>query len=226
MRNVTLFIAMSLDGYIADRQGSVEWLYGEDANAEVPDTYGTFVRNINTVIMGWNTYHQIVTELSPHDWVYRGMECYVVTHREVEQKENIRFTDDSPCELVRQLKRLHGKGIWICGGADIVGQLLNEELVDVFHISVIPVLLGGGIRLFNTLKMQSRLQLVRTQHYNGIVEMVYKRKKTFTFPDNFDAETPFHDNYDIMVPPDEELDVETIRIKVSDKNNKRNYSQH
>ncbi len=73
MRNVILFIAMSLDGYIADRQGGVEWLCGEDANAEMPDTYGTFVRDIDTVVMGWNTYHQIVTELSPNDWIYRGM---------------------------------------------------------------------------------------------------------------------------------------------------------
>ncbi|MBX9188592.1 dihydrofolate reductase [Bacteroides sp. K03] len=176
MRNVILFIAMSLDGYIADRQGGVEWLYGEDAKTEVPDTYGTFVRDIDTVIMGWNTYHQIVTELSPHDWIYKGMDCYVVTHREMEQKADIHFTDEPPCELVRRLKRSTGKGIWICGGADIVQQLLNEGLVDMFHISVIPVLLGGGIRLFNTLEMQARLQLVRTQHYNGIVEMVYKRK--------------------------------------------------
>lgn len=169
-------MAMSLDGYIADRQGGVDWLSGEDADAEMPDTYGMFVRNIDTVVMGWNTYHQIVTELSPHDWVYKELECYVLTHRSVEQKEGVCFTDESPCELIKRLKCSKGKDVWICGGADIVRQLLNEGLIDMFHISVIPVLLGGGIRLFNASVMQVGLQLVRTQHCNGIVEMVYKRK--------------------------------------------------
>lgn len=179
MRDVILFIAMSLDGYIADRQGGVAWLCGEEADEDMPDTYGTFVRDIDTVIMGWNTYHQIVTELSPNDWVYKGLDCHVLTHRTVAPQEGIRFTDEPPCELVRRLQRATGKGIWICGGADIVRQLLNEGLVDRFHISVIPVLLGNGIRLFNTMEMQTRLKLVRTQHYNGIVEMVYQRKETY-----------------------------------------------
>lgn len=168
---------MSLDGYIADRQGGVRWLCGEDADAEVPDTYRMFVREIDTVVMGWNTYHQIVTELSPHEWVYEGLDCYVLTHRTAEQKEGIRFTDEPPCELIRRLQRSAGKGIWVCGGADIVRQLLDEGLIDTFHISIIPILLGGGIRLFNILKMPVGLQLVRTRHYNGIVEMVYFRRK-------------------------------------------------
>ncbi len=105
----------------------------------------------------------------------------MVTHRKMEQKADIRFTDEPPCELVRRLKRSTGKDIWICGGADIVQQLLNEGMVDMFHISIIPVLLGGGIRLFDTSEIRSRLQLVRTQHYNGIVEMVYKRQTSERF---------------------------------------------
>lgn len=167
---------MSLDGYIADRQGSVGWLCGEDTDAEIPDTYGMFVREVDTVIMGWKTYHQIITELSPHEWVYKGLDCHVLTHQTVAPKEGVCFTDESPCELVKRLQRSTGKGIWICGGADIVRQLMNGELIDTFYISVIPILLGGGIRLFNALERPVNLQLVQTQHYNGIVEMVYNRK--------------------------------------------------
>ena len=70
MRKVTLFIAMSLDGYIADSKGKVDWLEGQDENVESPDIYGEFIKDIDTVIMGRNTYDQIVTELSPDDWVY------------------------------------------------------------------------------------------------------------------------------------------------------------
>lgn len=71
MRKVVLFIAMSLDGYIADKDGKVGWLTGQDAHAENEDTYSEFVTGIDTVIMGWDTYHQVATELSPSEWVYR-----------------------------------------------------------------------------------------------------------------------------------------------------------
>ena len=70
MRKVVLFIAMSLDGYIADSNGGVEWLKGQGNDNENIDTYSEFTQNIDTILMGWNTYHQIVTELSPTKWIY------------------------------------------------------------------------------------------------------------------------------------------------------------
>ena len=70
MKKISLFIAMSLDGYIADSKGSVEWLTGQGNDEDNIDSYSEFVKDIDTVVMGWNTYHQIVTELSPEDWVY------------------------------------------------------------------------------------------------------------------------------------------------------------
>lgn len=167
---------MSLDGYIADGRGGVEWLCGEDPDAEMPDAYGSFIKDADTVIMGWNTYHQIVTELSPDEWIYKGLKSYVVTHRKEEPKDGICFTDESPCELVERLKQSDGKAIWICGGADIVRQLLGKGEIDTFHISIIPVLLGGGIRLFDTSEMPVSLRLVRTLNYNGIIEAVYERR--------------------------------------------------
>ena len=73
---------MSLDGYIADSEGSVEWLVGQGDDADNIDTYSEFAKDIDTVIMGWNTYHQIVTELSPNEWVYNDFTTYVVTHNQ------------------------------------------------------------------------------------------------------------------------------------------------
>lgn len=81
MRNVVLFIAMSLDGYIADGNGRVDWLMGQDEDAETADSYMDFVKTIDTVIMGWKTYHQVTTELSPGEWVYENLQSYVITHR-------------------------------------------------------------------------------------------------------------------------------------------------
>ena len=71
MRKVILYIAMSLDGYIADQNGNVDWLneYDSDENVEGTDSYSLFLDKVDTVIIGYNTYHQIVTELSPEQWV-------------------------------------------------------------------------------------------------------------------------------------------------------------
>lgn len=177
MRKVILFIAMSLDGYIADSEGGVGWLNGQDEDGENIDTYSSFIKGVDTVIMGWNTYHQIVTELSPSEWVYAELSCYVISHRNVVSEENITFTQENPCNLVRRLVREDGKDIWICGGADIVRQLVREDLIDVYDISVIPVILGNGIRLFGETEHEIRLRLAEKQSYNGIVDLVYERKK-------------------------------------------------
>lgn len=65
MRKVVLFIVMSLDGYIADKNGNVDWLAGQDPNTHTYDSYSDFEKSIDTVIMGWKIYHQVVTQLSP-----------------------------------------------------------------------------------------------------------------------------------------------------------------
>lgn len=176
MRKVVLYIAMSLDGYIADERGSVNWLRGQDINVENIDTYSVFVQNVDTVIMGWDTYHQIVTELSPEEWVYSDLISYVVTHRNLPSKNAIFFTGKSPCDLVKELKSKDGKDIWICGGASIVQQLMETDLIDEYYISVIPTILGSGIRLFGTVRDEIKLKLISTQTYNGIVELIYTRR--------------------------------------------------
>lgn len=177
MRKVILFIAMSLDGYIADRSGSVNWLTGHGNAGENIDTYSIFIKDVDTVIMGWNTYHQITTELSPDSWVYDGLHTYVITHRDCPSTDGIQFTGEPPAKLVQKLKETGGKSIWICGGASIVRQLLQNDLIDTYYISVIPTLLGGGIRLFHTLDREIKLRLVKTQTYNGITDLVYERRQ-------------------------------------------------
>ena len=101
MRKVTLFIAMSLDGYIADKDGGVDWLNGQEEDGENMDTYSEFIKTIDTIIMGWNTYHQLTSELSPEEWVYPEQISYVITHREIPSTERIHFTSESPCDLAK-----------------------------------------------------------------------------------------------------------------------------
>lgn len=176
MRQVILYIAMSLDGYIADQNGSVNWLFGQDDSIENEDTYSEFIKDVDTVLMGWKTYNQVVTELSPDEWVYSGLDTYIFTHRSLEDKDDIHFTDEQPEQLVERLKSDEGKNIWICGGAEIVNQLLRDDLIDRFHIAVIPVLLGSGTRLFSENQDRKPLRLIATKQYNGICELLYEKR--------------------------------------------------
>lgn len=174
MRKTVLYIAMSLDGFIADERGGVDWLTGQE-ETDSGDSYSKFVQTVDTVVMGWNTYHQIVTKLSPETWVYQGLQSYVITHRACEEREEIAFTDKMPGDLIRELKAREGKDIWICGGADVVRQLVREDLIDRYHISLIPTLLGRGIRLFDGGDKEIRLKLLETGSCNGIAELIYVR---------------------------------------------------
>ena len=180
MRKVVLYIAMSLDGCIADTDGGVDWL---NSTADVPgnekeeSSYDAFIRDVDTVIMGWNTYHQIVMKLSPDRWVYEGIPCYVLTHREMEDTEEITFIDTPVCDLVKILRREEGKNIWICGGAQVAEALMHEDLIDRYQITVAPVILGEGIRLFPELPGEKHLRLTDVRQYGSFAELTFERRE-------------------------------------------------
>ena len=158
MRSIILYIAMSLDGYIADREGGVDWLTGQEPGQDIPDSYSTLLERIDTVLLGWNTYHQL---------------SYVFTHRSLPPKEGITFSDADPCALVRELKARPGRDIWLCGGAALAQALAAAGLIDRYEITVIPTLLGGGVPLFGALEQEQKLRLLGTDTFNGMAELIY-----------------------------------------------------
>lgn len=176
MRKVNLFIAMSLDGYIADSKGGVDWLAGQGNDDENIDVYSDFAKDVDTVLMGWNTYYQIITELSPKEWVYNDFTTYVVTHNKHMSSDKIRFTDDDPVKLVKKLREEKGKNIWICGGTNLIQQLVKEDLIDCYYITIIPTILGSGIRLFENTEHEIKLKLLKTRAYNGMADLIYIRR--------------------------------------------------
>lgn len=142
---------------------------------------------------GWNTYHQIVAELSPDEWVYKGLTSYIITHRKKDAEQDIHFTDEDPAALVERLKSQEGKDIWICGGADIIHQLQRAGLIDRYWITIIPTLLGDGIRLFGELPEEQKLRLIQSRNYNGMVELIYENREeqhNWSLPDALEASLP------------------------------------
>lgn len=176
MRSVNLFIAMSLDGYIADKNGDVSWLGGEAQEENDMVSYEKFIKDMDTVIMGAKTYRQLVEDILPNEWYYSDLTTYVITHHPEISSENIKFTKEDPINLIARLRKEPGKGIWICGGASVINQLIKADFIDKYIINVIPTLLGGGIPLFSSMEMEKKLKLIGTKTYNGIVDLVYERR--------------------------------------------------
>ncbi|GAX01591.1 dihydrofolate reductase family protein [Secundilactobacillus silagei] len=178
MRKVVLYIAMSLDGYIADKRGGVSWLSGQDISIESQNNggYGAFVATVDSVVMGYTTYHQVVTELAPGAWPYTGLKSYVLTHKQLSADDNVMAVSQPVTELIKQLRQQTGKAIWIMGGASIGRPLIATDLIDEYHLTIIPILLGAGVRLFEGQSQQIPLRLVTSTSDNGMLDCVYKRR--------------------------------------------------
>lgn len=177
MRKVILYISTSIDGFIADKVGSVDWINGQDENDESDYGYNNFIKNIDTVILGHNTYRQIVEELSPKDWIYKELNSYVFTKKNLSDKENIKFINEDIISFIKKLKKQEGKDIWICGGANIVNQLVKENIIDEYHITIIPIIVGNGIRLFIENDINIKLRLKESKVENGIITNIYVKRE-------------------------------------------------
>lgn len=119
-----------------------------------------------------------MTELSPGQWPYEGAMTYVLTHyNKANDTEYIRFKNMDVCQLVEELRQESGKDIWICGGAKVAEQLIDKNMINTYHLAIIPVILGGGVRLFSGSTQKIDLALVETKKYNGIVEVIYNQKQ-------------------------------------------------
>lgn len=175
-RKVILYISVSVDGFIADKLGSVSWINGQDESYTSDYGYNKFIENIDTVILGYNTYKQIVEELSPEKWVYKGLQSYVFTSKTIKDTENIKFVNENIISFIEKLKKQKGKDIWICGGADILNQLVKEDLIDEYQITTIPIILGNGIRLFQENNINIRLKLEESKAENGVITNVYLKR--------------------------------------------------
>lgn len=177
MRKVVAYIAMSLDGYVANVDGSVDWLAGDGSDETNVGSYVDFVETVDTVILGYTTYHQITHELSKDKWPYEGKHTYVLTSKSLEDKKDISFINEDLEKLINELKKSEGSTIWVCGGASVINQFHKSKLIDEYIISIIPTLLGDGIKLFQKNDFSMSLELISTKSYNGIVDLNYRLRK-------------------------------------------------
>jgi dihydrofolate reductase len=171
MPQIRLFIAQSLDGYIARADGNIDWLRPFDS---VDYGYDTFIRDIATVVIGRNSYD---LARSFGAWPYATMRSLVVTSRPLDDAPpNVtRVGADIP-RLVTALRAAGGKDAWVMGGAMTINAFLAAGAVDRIDLLVLPDLLGDGVQLFGPGRPEAALKLTGTQTYDrGLARLSYQR---------------------------------------------------
>ena len=177
MRTLTIYIATSLDGYIAKPNDDLSFLKVVEKEGE-DYGYKEFTKTIDTIILGRRTYDWVLKEIGPSYYDNGERNVYVITRTERPNVGRTIFYTKNLTELVQQLKAENGKNIYCDGGAEIINELLKNDLIDEFIISIIPILVGNGIRLFKDGRPEQQLELVSVKTYDtGLTQLHYKRKK-------------------------------------------------
>lgn len=174
MRKVVLYIATSLDGYIASPDGSVEWL---PKAGQTDYGYAEFLNGADTTLLGRATYEQV---LDSGPWPYAKFTNYVFSRQPpaLQAHASVQFVSEEPVAFVRALRQEPGRTIWLIGGSTLASPLLTAGLVDELMLLVVPRVLGSGISLWRHQAQPQTLQMLRTQTWpDGTVLLHYQLPK-------------------------------------------------
>ena len=174
MSFIKLYIASSVDGFIAEKDGHVDWLN----NFHSPDEdygYNKFYSEIDALIMGRKTYDFCS---SLNSWPYAGKQTFVFTSKKIQsEREEIEFINMNPSAEIYRIKTAGYKNIWLVGGGNLNAQFLNSNLIDEIILFVMPIVLGEGIPLFPE-STQHLLDLQESETYpSGVIKLVYKPRR-------------------------------------------------
>lgn len=173
MRKISLYIASSLDGYIARTSGEVDWLFTDQDYG-----YTEFLAQIDTIIMGNKTYQQV---LGFGEYPYKNKQGFVFSKNILNARDNnVNFVSNDWENFIINLRQSPGQDIWLVGGAQTIHYFLQHDFVDEIILSIHPIILGDGIPLIvNDSSLETTLELKNVQTYDtGLLQVSYDLKKT------------------------------------------------
>ena len=171
MRSVVLGVGISLDGYIARPDGSVDFLF-------MPKDYSmdAFFATIDTSIMGRKTLDVSLKLGATFDG---STPTYVYSRTQpTGERDGLIWVNQSPARLISQIRKRPGKDIWLMGGGEIAREFLKADLVDELYLGIVPILIGEGIPLFPSGFPQRNFTLVENKTFSkGMISLKYKRAR-------------------------------------------------
>jgi dihydrofolate reductase len=181
---VTIHMASSLDGFIARRDGSVDWLetsdHFEGGDTMAPEFVEQFLRTIDCYVMGSRTYETALHfEAKGLGWAYGDKPTFVLTSRELPRtRKTVEFYSGDLEVLVSERLKPHFRSIWFVGGGEVSGQCLRLGLADAVRYSIMPILIGDGVSFFKGLDKDVALHLVESKAYkSGMVALHYEVRR-------------------------------------------------
>ena len=169
MRKIKVFIAMSLDGYIATEDDSVAFLEAVEGLGD--NGYKKFYNTVDALIMGRMTYDWIMEHVE--EYPYKGKLSYVLTSRQRSDLSNVKFIQS--LAEIKEIQAQKAKDIWVVGGGALVQSLLNENMIDDMIITIAPVLLGGGIPLFKN--NTGDFELTELKRFEQFTQLHYIKRR-------------------------------------------------
>lgn len=178
-REIILFSAMSIDGFIARKNGSLDWLFefDEGSNNESTEIFKEFYSTIDTTIMGRKTYDQICKEGQNNP--YPEKENYVISKTKHDKNDYVNYYNQNIDDLITRLKGKEGKPIWLVGGGVLNSYFQKMNYIDKIIFDIIPVILGDGIRIFegNEISENNKYELEKVNTYKSKrIQVHYLRK--------------------------------------------------
>jgi len=172
-RKIILYIAMTLDGFIADSSDGLSFLDAYNSYPEVQESFNQLLLEMDTLLMGRKTY-DVVNQMS-YQWAYPNQLTYVFTSKPIKNTENIMFTSERIEDFVEKMKKLPGKNIWLVGGGRLIQPFIEMNLIDEYRITIIPKLLGHGVKLFQEQTRLISLKYERTDYFKDLVMLTYSK---------------------------------------------------
>ncbi len=167
-RKCVSYITTSLDGFIADVNNRFNFLQLTQELCKE-----TFYKDVDVIVMGRKAYDKIKTLPI---WPYEGKRVYVITHYLKQKEKHVTFVHDGIIELIMKLKKEQGKMIWLLGGSEITNIFIKENLIDEYIITIAPIILGQGTRLFYDDNPTVNLQLKEANIIDKYIQVHYIRK--------------------------------------------------
>ena len=173
MRKIILNLAMSLDGYILDKDGKYDWIKGDgdqSLNTQELFNFPAFTDSLDIVVMGRKSYEDIgVSD-------YKNKQVIVATTKEMENYDNVVFINEDIVDYVCRLREQDGGDIWLFGGGVLVDVFLRAEVIDKFILGIIPIILGDGTPMFYSGIPKTELHLDKYMMQDGIAMLEYSRR--------------------------------------------------
>ena len=176
MIKTVLYIATSLDGFIARPDGNLDWLTSMPNPQKGDYGYTDFLNTVGTTIMGRKTYNEIIG--FGIDWPYMELDSYVVTSdKKLKiQSPKTQVLTEKIKDFVNEIKNKTDKDIWLIGGGQLITKFINEGLLDKMIISVIPKIIGEGIPLFADKPKETNWKLIEVESFDtGVVNLTYEK---------------------------------------------------